>query len=105
MFAQLQKSNREKVVSLQDVKTTQVGQKKIQEFLNYLSDLPLYQINHEIDFLLSQVDLSTFDREAFWKIDAIMNLLENRSSPGAARLIRKIRGEVYDRVKSMYHLS
>ena len=106
MFTEVVKSQKqEKVVSLQDIKTSQVGQKKINEFLKYLSDLPLYQINNEIDFLLSEIDLSTFEREAFWKLDAIMNLLEDRSSPGAAKLIRKIRGQVYDRVRQMYKMT
>ena len=92
------------LISLNDMRINKVAEKVIKEYQEYLSELNLQQINHEIDYLLSEINLSTYDKEAFWKLDSVMQLLEQRSSTGAAKLIRKIREEVYDRVRLMYHL-
>jgi hypothetical protein len=92
------------IVQLGDAKSYQLGKRLIEEYQSFLADLSLQELNHEVEYLLEQIDLSTYDREAFWRLDAVMHLLENRSSTGAAKLIRKIREEVYDRVRSIYKL-
>ncbi len=92
------------IVSLGDAKSYHLGKKLIEEYQQYLSELSLQEINHEVEYLLEEIDLSTYDREAFWRLDAVMHLLENRSTTGAAKLIRKIREEVYERVRSIYQL-
>lgn len=92
------------VVSLGDIKTLNLTKRMVEEYQQYLIELSLQQINHEVEYLLSEIDLSTYDREAFWRLDSVMQLLENRSTTGAANLIRKIREEVYDRVRVIYQL-
>lgn len=93
------------VITLGEAKTYQRNKKLLEEYQNYLSELSLHQINNEVEYLLAEIDLSTYDREAFWRLDSVMQLLENRSTTGAANLIRKIREEVYDRVRSIYQIS
>ncbi len=93
------------VVTLGEIKTFNLNKRMVEEYQQYLSELSLQQINHEVEYLLSEIDLSTYDREAFWRLDSVMQLLENRSTTGAANLIRKIREEVYDRVRSIYKLA
>lgn len=93
------------VVTLGEIKTFNLKKRMVEEYQYYLSELNIQNINHEVEFLLSEIDLSTYDREAFWRLDSVMQLLENRSTTGAANLIRKIREEVYERVRSIYQLS
>lgn len=92
------------IVCFGEAKNYQIGKKMIEEYQQYLAELTLHQINHEVEYLLEEIDLSTYDREAFWRLDAVMNLLEDRSTTGGAKLIRKIREEVYERVRTIYQL-
>jgi polyphosphate kinase 2 (PPK2 family) len=85
--------------SLQDLKKTK---KEEQAYAAYLVDLSMKELSYEIDFLLSKISLKQFDKNNFQKIDEIINLLESRSTAGAAHLIRKIRQEIYERVKKFY---
>lgn len=93
------------VVTLGEIKSFNLTKRMVEEYQQYLTELSLQQINHEVEYLLSEIDLSTYDREAFWRLDSVMQLLENRSTAGAANLIRKIREEVYERVRGIYKLS
>lgn len=92
------------IVSISEIKALHLNKRMIDDYQQYLRELSLQQINHEVEYLLSEIDLSTYDREAFWRLDSVMHLLENRSTADAATLIRKIREEVYERVRTIYQL-
>jgi hypothetical protein len=94
--------NHSSLVTMTDFKDQKQLRKLSEEYQIYLEDLSINLLSHEVDYLLSEIDLSTYDKEAFWRLDSVMQILENRSSTAAAKLIRKIREEVYDRVRTMY---
>lgn len=92
------------VVNIQSLKNSKIQQQNLNDYKEYIQGLDLLEIKHEMDFLLNNIDLKEYDRAQFWKLDAIIHLLETRSSAGAARLIRKIREEIYTRVKDFYEI-
>ena len=89
-------------VSLAEVKSYQYNKKVIDEYQSFISTLSLQEINNEVEYLLSEIDLVKLNKEVFIKLDSIMQILEKRSSKEAATLIRKIREEVYHQIQDIY---
>jgi len=93
-----------KIFSFDKVKSDKKLLESITIYKSYIQTLSILEVQQEIDYQLSQINIEIYDRLHFCKIDCIISILENRSTPEAAGLIRKIRHEIYQRVKNFYHV-
>jgi len=93
-----------KVFSFEKMKNNKNFLENITHYKSYIQMLTTLETQQEIDYQLSQINLEIYDRLHFCKIDSIISILENKSTPEAAHLIRKIRNEIYQRVKDFYQV-